>query len=303
MDLRQLRALIAVDEHRSFSAAARALHTVQSNVSTHVARLEKELDVVLVNRKTNELTVEGEAVVSRGRRIVGELDAIGSDMAELRDDIRGTVRLGMIGTTARWLLPSVLNFAAADYPGIELVVVDATTTSLVPQLVAGQLDAAVVQLPVDDPDVTTEVLFEEDRLIVAPSDHPWAISDRITTAQLGEHPLLVAPTGTAFRDAIDADAKVAGATIKPLAEIDGMRLLATMAFQGFGPAIVPATAAPTWLEGEWRRIHVDGLSRRSVGFARRRRTTPAAPIRVIQEILHRVITADASFQPGLHVTN
>ena len=57
MDLRQLHALLAVAEHQSFSAAARALHTVQSNVSTHVARLEQEVGSILSDRAQGELTV------------------------------------------------------------------------------------------------------------------------------------------------------------------------------------------------------------------------------------------------------
>jgi DNA-binding transcriptional LysR family regulator len=68
MDLRQLAALTAVADHRSFSAAARALHTVQSNISTHVARLERELGTALVERSTGELTEAGELVVARAVR-------------------------------------------------------------------------------------------------------------------------------------------------------------------------------------------------------------------------------------------
>ena len=68
MDLRQLNALLAVAEHGSFSAAARALHTVQSNVSTHVARLERELGATLIDRSSGTLTEEGNAVVARARR-------------------------------------------------------------------------------------------------------------------------------------------------------------------------------------------------------------------------------------------
>ncbi|HET7721324.1 MAG TPA: LysR family transcriptional regulator, partial [Acidimicrobiales bacterium] len=73
MDLRQLAALVAVAETGTFSAAAEALHTVQSNVSTHVARLERELGVTLVDRAAGRLTEEGELVVARARRIQGEL--------------------------------------------------------------------------------------------------------------------------------------------------------------------------------------------------------------------------------------
>ncbi|MEZ5164947.1 MAG: LysR family transcriptional regulator [Acidimicrobiales bacterium] len=91
MDLRQLNALLAVAEHHSFSAAARALHTVQSNVSTHVARLEQEVGAVLIDRALGELTVEGEIVADRARRILAELRSIEDDLSALRDEVSGAV--------------------------------------------------------------------------------------------------------------------------------------------------------------------------------------------------------------------
>src|SRR5438094_4525978 len=206
MDLRQLGALVAVADHRSFSAAARSLHTVQSNVSTHVARLERELGVILVDRATGQLTPEGQAVVSRARRIQGELEALVADVAAVNSEITGVARIGVIGTTARWLVPPLLEAMAAEYPRVRVVVVDATTTSLLPQVHSGQLDLAVLALPVHDPDVEADLLFEEELLVIAPFDHPLAQHERVTLSQLAEHELLLEPPGTAFRDDLDTQA-------------------------------------------------------------------------------------------------
>ncbi len=302
MDLRQLRALIAVAETHSFSAAARSLHTVQSNISTHVARLERELEAELFDRRSGELTPEGEAVVERGRRILGELDAIDADVAAMRDDVRGVVRAGIIGTTARWLLPYVLDALKDDYPNVHLVVVDATTASLAPRLVAGDIDVAVIQLPLDNPDIDTGPLFEEERLLVCPPGHPLSGTEVITLDELANHPILMAPPGNSFRDAIDAEAADAGIELQAQAEIDGMRLLASMAFQGFGAALVPASATPGWFAGEHHRVRVEGLSRRQVGLALPRRTTPSAPTRIFETVLHEVLTTRVPDQPGLTLT-
>lgn len=299
MDLRQLRALLAVAEHQSFSAAARSLHTVQSNVSTHVARLERELEVTLIDRSSGELTAEGVLVVDRARRVLGEMQAIEADVAAARDDIRGEVRMGMIGTTGRWLLPLLLDALADAFPNIRLIVTDATTTSLLPQLLADQLDGAVVQLPLRDPDVEFEQFFDEERIVVAPADHPLATATSISTDELASHPVLLPPQGNAFRDAVDRDTNSA---LTPLAEVDGMRLLASLAFQGFGPALVPASATPVWLAGDYQRIRVEGLSRREVGYIRRRRTTPSAPTRAVHETLREVIRREVPEQDGLHLT-
>jgi LysR family hydrogen peroxide-inducible transcriptional activator len=294
MDLRQLHALLAVAEHHSFSAAARALHTVQSNVSTHVARLEKELGSVLIDRARGELTPEGEIVADRARRVIGELRSIEHDLASLRDDVSGHVRLGIIGTTARWLAAPLLESIHTSFPRIDVVIIEATTTSLLPQLVSERLDAAVVNLPVDHPDVDSRPLFEEDRIVVAPLGHPLAGNERLTLAELAGHQVLMPPSGTAFRDEIDTDARRARVELQTLAEVDGLRLLTSMAFQGYGPALVPASAAPRYLSGDWVRLPVDGLSPRAVGIAVPRRSPPSAPTRAAIDSLLTLITTTAS---------
>ena len=185
MDLRQLAALTAVADHRSFSAAARALHTVQSNISTHVARLERELGTALVERSTGELTEAGEVVVARARQIQAELAAITADVTSTLGEIAGHVRLGVIGTTGRWLVPALLTALGEAHPRIRLVTIDATTTSLLPQLASGLLDLAVVNLPASDPDVDVEALFEEDHVVLAPVGHPLAAHDRLGLTEIG----------------------------------------------------------------------------------------------------------------------
>ena len=113
MDVRQLSALVAIADHGTFSGAARALYTVQSNVSGHVAKLEKELGVTPRRPLQGGLTDEGARVVERARRILHEIDDIAADMASLDADVSGEARIGVIGTTARWLMPHCSRPSAA----------------------------------------------------------------------------------------------------------------------------------------------------------------------------------------------
>jgi LysR family hydrogen peroxide-inducible transcriptional activator len=302
MDIRQLTALVAVAEGGSFSAAARGLHTVQSNISTHIARLERELDATLVDRASGSLTDEGKVVLERARRIHHEVAAIAADVAAMRHEVAGHVRFGCIGTVGRWLVPFVLERITAEHPGVHVVVVDATTTSLVPQLLSDNLDLAVVNLPLTDPELVADELFEEDRLVIAPEGHPLYGRGSVTLRELADHELLLEPTGTAFRDELDAEAAAVGVTLRPRAEVDGLRLIATLVFQGFGAAIIPATAAPPMLEGRWDRVNVEGLTRRSVGVARRRRGLLSAPARALQEVIRTVVIDQADSLVGVHPT-
>ena len=302
MDLRQLNHLIAVAEHQSFSAAARALHTVQSNVSTHVAKLEKELGAALIDRHTMQPTAEGRAVLERARRIRTELQAINDDIVSMRHEVAGEVRIGCIGTTGRWMASPLLGRLAERHPALRPVLVDATTTSLTPRVLDGDLDMAIVNTPVVEAGLESEPLFDEERIIVAPADHPLADRGTIDVADLAEHPVMLTPRGTTFRDAIDQELAAAGVRLTAAAEVDGLRLLASLAYQGYAPALLPASAVSGYPDGNWSLVYVEGLARRSVGLVRNRRTTPSMPIRAAREVVLDVIREIAPRQPGIHVT-
>ena len=96
MDIKQLDALTAVAEYGRFSTAARALNTVQSNISTHIARLENELGAILIDRSAGLLTSEGQVVLTRARRINAELEAMRDDVASMSSHVTGKVSLGII---------------------------------------------------------------------------------------------------------------------------------------------------------------------------------------------------------------
>ena len=301
MDLRQLSTLVAIADHGSFSAAARALYTVQSNVSGHIARLERELGVTLIDRQRGALTEDGAVVVERARRILHELDGISSEMASRGDEVRGETRLGVIGTTARWVLPNLLTHLSREHPDVHATVHEGNTTNLLPRLLAGHLDAAMLQLPIDEPEVETEALFSEDLVLLVPSHHRLASRDTVGIAEVAEEPLMLPPRGTVLRRAIDRAAQGAGVEMRSTVEIDGVRLLTSLAFDGFGATIVPATSVPSWLQADFSCVSVPELPRRVVGWVQRRRPTPGAPTRALRGVLHEVITNQGAVQPGVHV--
>jgi LysR family hydrogen peroxide-inducible transcriptional activator len=301
MDVRQLAAIVAVADHGTFSAAARALYTVQSNVSGHVAKLERELGVTLVDRANGGLTDEGVRVVERARRVLNEIDDIAADIASLDHDVSGDARIGVIGTTARWLMPQLLGAVAERHPRVHPIISEGPTSTIVPAVLSGQLNAVIIHLPIDDPELVVEPLFAEDLLLLVHSDHPLADRDEMSLAELGQTPLLLPPKGAALRRVLDRAASSVDVTLRAQAEIDGVRLLASLAFDGYGAAIVPATAAPRQITTGFSRILVPELPRRVVAWVRRRRPGPSAATAAVSAILHEVVTVHAGDQPGVHL--
>ena len=248
MELRHLQALTAISDHGTFSAAAEHLGTVQSNISAHVARLEKELGTPLIDRADGRLTAEGTVVVARARRILSELDALMSDVAACKDEVTGTVRVGMIGTTARWLVPRLMDAVAQRHPQLRLVIVEGNTTGLEPQLANGQLDLAILHLPVSGKDLVDPPPVRGGPDAGGARGAPHASMDRpLQLEDLADLELLLPLPGTAFRDELDSVTRPLGITLLPAAEIDGLRLIASLTFEGYGPAILPATAIPGYL--------------------------------------------------------
>jgi DNA-binding transcriptional LysR family regulator len=300
MDLRQLTTLIAIADHGSFSAAARALYTVQSNVSGHISRLERELGATLVDRTTGRMTDAGQQVLERARRIMHELDDIVSDVRSREHDVSGDVRIGVIGTVARWVMPLLLGQMTQHHPNVHTIVSEGSSSALVPNVTSGLLNGAIIHLPIDDPDLTVDPLFDEELVLMAPLGHPLASLTSVSIEELHLQPLLLPPEGAALRRILDRAAAEHGVTLTAQTEVDGVRLLASLSRDGHGAAIVPATAFRPETTSDVTTISVDGLPRRRVAWVRRRRPNPTPATDAVHEALVNVVRNHVDHHVGLH---
>ena len=228
MEIRQLEALVGIADHGTFSSAAEALGTVQSNISNRIARLEHELGSELIDRASGALTESGVIVAERARRVLAEVSAIASDVSELNADIHGKVSLGMIDTAGRWIVPMLLEAQRATYPHIALRITEGTNSVIEPQLVNGQIDIAVLAWPVLAPELTEIDLFSEDLVLIVDKQHPLAALSSVSFATLANYELLLPFPGTPIRREIDDSAHAQGIELKPVIELDGLRTIASM---------------------------------------------------------------------------
>ena len=238
---------------------------------------ERELGTTLVDRSAGRLTADGEVVVARAYRVIGELDALVADVGALREAVAGNARVGILGTTARWLVPMLLAELSATHPRLHLVVADGTTLGLEPQLAAGRLDLAVLTFPVPGSRPRLGTALRGGHRARGPGRRRPLIGRRAHRDRRSRALRAAAPgSGHPVRGEIDAAVKPAGVRLRPLVELDGVRLLASLTFEGYGPAVLPATAVPPHLRSRFRLVEVDGLAPRQRGD---RAAQPGAAIR------------------------
>ena len=301
MDLKQLNHLMAVADYGSFSSAARALHTVQSNVSNHVAKLEKELGIVLLDRKTMQPTPEGQTVIERARRIKNEVEAISGDLVNINEEIDGQIKLGCVGITSRWIINPLLTKLRETFPSVSPILIDTNNGSSIPKILGGNLDLAIVNAPIMNARLESELLFDEEKVLLAPLDHPLAKYKSLTTEELSDYEIMLTPQGTVFRDLLDEELIAAGVELKIAAEVDGLRLLASLAHEGFAPALLPASAASGYPDMNCSLIKINGLLKRPVSLIRNKRITPSLPARTTRDLIREIINDVGPTQPGIHV--
>jgi DNA-binding transcriptional LysR family regulator len=286
VELKQLRSLIAVQEAGSFSAAAEALATVQSNVSAHISKLERELGVILVDRRAGQLTAEGEIVVKRARHLLGEIAEIYEDLAMHGSDVTGRVRLGMVATVASWLLPPLLERLGREHPRVDLEVAEGTAASLQRRLQSGSIDLALLTAPIRYEELLFSVLLQERYVLVVPANHHLASARTLTIAEAASQPLLVPPVHVGFRDELEAIAAARGARLQVIAEIDGLNVIAALALRGFAPAILPASAVEVIAHhADTVAIELTDVPPRQIGIARHRNHLQSAAARAVTALL------------------
>ena len=163
MNLRDLRYLVAVAEHRHFGRAAEACFVSQPTLSTQLKKLEEFLGVVLVERNNRQvmLTPVGESIVAQAQRVLHETNQLVGIAEAHRDPYGGDFRLGVIPTIAPYLLPKILSPLRKSFPDLRLQLTENQTSVLMQLLKGGELDAAILALPVVDDQIEGMLLYRE----------------------------------------------------------------------------------------------------------------------------------------------
>jgi LysR family hydrogen peroxide-inducible transcriptional activator len=275
--LKQLRYLSALAETGHFGRAAAAVNISQPALSVQIRELEAALGVRLVERGPREavITPTGREIVRRAERILEEAGEI-EQVARWDRGLAGRLRIGVIPTVAPYLLPSALPALRARHLSLDLGVREALTERLVAELRDGALDAAVVALPLDEPDLVATPLFEDRFLLAGSAARLAALGAETATL----HPEDMAPGQLLLLDdghCLTDQALAACAVDRARARIDlraaSLTTLCRLVSEGFGLTLLPELAVPAECAAapDLRLARfAEPEPKRSIGLVRRR---------------------------------
>jgi|SRR5690625_502602 len=245
MNLRDLRYLVAVAEHRHFGRAAEACYVSQPTLSTQIKKLEGFLGVQLIERTHRQimLTPAGREVVARARNILTEVD----DMVELcraaHNPLGGELRLGLIPTFGSYFLPHLVPVWRESLPALRPLLYEDQTARLLERLRQGDLDAAMMAAPVEGQDLMHELLFDEPFVLALPADHPLTEKTAVDLNDLKDCQVLLLDEGHCLRDQALDICKMVGAAREEAFRATSLETLRQMVAAGAGMTLLPVLAA------------------------------------------------------------
>ena len=244
MNLRDLRYLVALAEHKHFGRAASASFVSQPTLSTQIKKLEEELGVALVERAPRKvlLTEVGREIAQRARDVLNEVEQIRATARRTRDPESGTVRLGIFPTLGPYLLPHVIPAIRARFPRLELLLTEEKTEVVLKLLREGRLDAGILALPIHDEQLHQEFLFEEDFVLAVPEGHALATRASLKLGDLAEQNLLLLEDGHCLRDQALEVCQLAGAVERSGFRATSLETLRQMVAAGVGITLLPTLA-------------------------------------------------------------
>jgi DNA-binding transcriptional LysR family regulator len=302
VQFQQLAYFLAVAETRHFTHAAERMRVAQPSLSKQIKTLETELGAPLFSRARGNVTLTpaGEALLPLARRMLADAETARREVAELAGLRRGRVRLGATPSLCAGLLADVLARFHGDYPGVELQVEEGGSRDLVRDLARGQLDLALIILPLQssDPSLVTEEILREDLVVASaskPGRRPYMRID-----ELRGRSLVMFRRGYDLREATLTACRQAG--FEPRFAVEGGEMDAVLRFveAGLGVAVVPSMV----LDGRPGLVGTPILPglRRTVALAHRKDVEPTRAAQAFRsELLSFLVEAAAmgTLSPGI----
>ena len=249
MTLTELRYIVTLAQEQHFGRAASKCFVSQPTLSVGVKKLEDELGIALFERTRNAVRVTpmGDMIVNQAQKVLEEAASIKQLAQSGQDQLSTSLRVGAIYTIGPYLFPHLVPQLSSLAPKMPLYIEENFTAVLRRKLRMGELDAIIIALPFNEPDVLTRPLYDEPFRVLLPGGHPWEKQKEIDPADLTKEELLLLGEGHCFRDQILeacptlAAKKEAGADGSGI-EATSLETIRHMVASGMGISVLPQSA-------------------------------------------------------------
>ncbi len=245
MDLRQLRSVVAVARHTSFTKGAAALDVAQPALSQQIASLERELGVRLFDRSSRRvaLTDAGRALAARAERILADVAAAVEEMTAHAGGLRGRVVLGTYQSFAEYTLPKLLGRFHAAHPGIEVALREGMADELLVRLREGEIDVFVGQLDeargAQTSDFHDEPLYDDELVLAVGGSHALASQSSVRIEDLRDEAFVIFRPGSSITYRLVELARAAGFEPRVAFESADSLTVRSLVAEGLGIALYP----------------------------------------------------------------
>lgn len=243
MDLESLRMFVDLAQTKSFSKTAERSFVSQSAVSQRIRALEQEFGQVLVERGKGrpgaQFTEAGVRLLAGAQELLARANALRREMAELGDEVGGTVRVATVYSIGLHVLPPFLSAFLAEYPHVNVHVEYQRTDRIYESLLAGTIDLGIVACPQERPQIDILPLQDEPMVLILPPSHPLATRPEVSLTDLQGAPFVAFDADIPTRKIIDARLRARGVTVDVVQAFDNIETIKRVVEIGLGVALVP----------------------------------------------------------------
>lgn len=167
MNIQQFQYVLAVVDSKNFELAAERCFITQSTLSTMIGRFEGEIGIKIFNRKTKpvSVTTEGKQIIDRLRIVISEIESLKNVIQEIKGEMIGELKIGVIPTIAPYLLPLFLSKFASKFPKVKIIVKEMPTAQIRAALKNRTLDVGLLAIPIEDNELVEQELYSEPFLV------------------------------------------------------------------------------------------------------------------------------------------
>jgi LysR family carnitine catabolism transcriptional activator len=250
MNIKQLRAFLAVAQSMSFAGAASQLHLSQPALSLAIKSLEDDLGGKLLTRTTRTiaLTPEGNALVPLAKSLLTQWANAEEEMKQRFALQRGKISIAAMPSFAAWLLPKAIRNYHQSFPDIQVAIHDVLSDNVVEMISQHQVELGVSFEPETLSELTFYPLYEDRFNAIIPKGHPLEEQDYVTWQELLAYKFITLQRPSSVRALIESTLNQAGITLNVAFDAHQLATIGRMVSEGVGVAVVPALCRQQTIE-------------------------------------------------------